>query len=62
METRSVGSPSVSWTEFSETFLAKFDPRSLKDRLGDQFSRMEQGTMTVFDYEEDFMSSPGMPL
>ncbi|WMV58826.1 hypothetical protein MTR67_052211 [Solanum verrucosum] len=54
MKTRRAGSPPVSWTEFSESFLARFVPRSLRDRLCDQFSRLEHGSMTVFEYEARF--------
>ncbi|XP_049390047.1 uncharacterized protein LOC125854509 [Solanum stenotomum] len=53
-ESRPAGSPSVSWSEFSEAFLARFMPRSVRDRLRDQFSRSEQGPMTVSEYETRF--------
>lgn len=35
-------------------FLARFVPRSLKDMLHDKFSRLEQGFMTVLEYEIRF--------
>ncbi|XP_015078162.1 uncharacterized protein LOC107021966 [Solanum pennellii] len=53
-ESRPAGSPHISWSEFSEAFLARFMPRSVKDRLRDQFSRLEQGSMTVSEYEARF--------
>ncbi|XP_049378066.1 LOW QUALITY PROTEIN: uncharacterized protein LOC125842802 [Solanum stenotomum] len=53
-ESRPVGSPPISWSEFSEAFLARFMPRSVRDRLRDQFSRLEQGPMTVSEYETRF--------
>ena len=54
IQTRPVGSPPVSWDEFSEAFLAKFIPRSVRDRLRDQFCRLEQGSMSVAEYETRF--------
>ncbi|KAH0641849.1 hypothetical protein KY290_033468 [Solanum tuberosum] len=53
-ESRLAGSPHVSWSEFSEAFLAQFMPRSVRDRLRDQFSRLEQGPMTVSEYKTRF--------
>ena len=54
LETRPAGSPPVTWTEFSEAFLARFIPRSIRDQLRDQFARLEQGSMTVSEYEARF--------
>ena len=34
--------------------MARFMPRSVRDRLRDQFSRLEQGSMTVSEYEARF--------
>ncbi|XP_004242076.2 uncharacterized protein [Solanum lycopersicum] len=53
-ESRPVGSPIISWSEFSEAFLAQFMPQSVRDRLRDQFSRLEQVSMTVSEYEARF--------
>ncbi|KAH0778698.1 hypothetical protein KY290_005125 [Solanum tuberosum] len=39
---------------FSEAFLAKFIPRRVRDRLRDQFCRLEQGSMSVAEYETRF--------
>ncbi|KAK4721344.1 hypothetical protein R3W88_011577 [Solanum pinnatisectum] len=39
-ESRPAGSPPISWNEFSKAFLARFMPRSVRDRLRDQFSRL----------------------
>jgi len=54
IQTRPVGSPPVSWDEFSEAFLAMFIPRSIRDRFRDQFCRLEQGSMSVAEYETRF--------
>ena len=43
LQSRLVGSPPVTWAQFSEAFLARFISRSVRDRLRDQFSRLEQG-------------------
>ncbi|KAH0642117.1 hypothetical protein KY289_033091 [Solanum tuberosum] len=51
---RPVGSPPVSWDEFSEAFLAKFILHSVRDRLRDQFCRLEQGSMSMAEYETRF--------
>ncbi|XP_015159123.1 uncharacterized protein [Solanum tuberosum] len=40
--------------EPSEAFLARFIPRSIRDQLRDQFARLEQGSMTVSEYEAQF--------
>ncbi|XP_069150444.1 uncharacterized protein [Solanum lycopersicum] len=53
-ESRPVGSPPISYSEFSEAFMARFMPRSVRDRLRDQFSRLEQVSMTVSEYEARF--------
>jgi len=53
-ESRPAGSPPVSWSEFSEAFLARFMPRSVRVRLRDQFSRLVSGPMTVLEYETRF--------
>ncbi|XP_015159293.1 uncharacterized protein [Solanum tuberosum] len=53
-ESRLVGSPPISWSESLEAFLVRFMPRSIRDRLRDQFSRLEQGLMTVSEYEMRF--------
>ncbi|XP_015169165.1 uncharacterized protein [Solanum tuberosum] len=54
LETRPAGSPPVTWTEFSEAFLARFISSSIRDQLRDQFARLEQGSMTVLEYEARF--------
>ncbi|XP_049388205.1 uncharacterized protein LOC125852522, partial [Solanum stenotomum] len=37
-----------------EAFLARFIPRCIRDQLRDQFARLEQGSMTVSEYEARF--------
>ncbi|XP_015169465.1 uncharacterized protein [Solanum tuberosum] len=54
LETRPAWFPPVTWTEFSKAFLARFIPRSIRDQLRDQFARLEQGSMTVSEYEARF--------
>lgn len=40
--------------QFFDAFLAKFVPRSLNDWLCDPFSKLEQGSMTMSEYEARF--------
>ena len=42
----------VSWTQFKEDFLEKFYPTVYKDQKIDDFFKLEQGTMSVKDYEK----------
>ena len=44
----------VSWTRFKEEFLKKFYPTVYKDKKIEEFHRLEQGTMSVSDYENKF--------
>ena len=54
VQTRPAGSPPITWAAFIEVFLARYMPRSLRDRLRDQFTRLEQGQMSVSEYEARF--------
>ena len=42
----------VSWTRFKEEFLEKFYPTVYKDQKIEEFFKLEQGTMSVTDYEK----------
>ena len=44
----------VSWTQFNEEFLEKFYPTIYKDQKIEEFFKLEQGTMSVTDYEKKF--------
>ena len=44
----------VSWTQFKEEFLEKFYPMFYKDQKIEEFFKLEQGTMSVTDYENKF--------
>lgn len=53
-KTRPINALPLTWVEFFEAFLTRFVPKSLRDRLHDQFIRLEQGPMTVTQYETRF--------
>ena len=44
----------VSWTQFKEEFLEKFYPTVYKDQKTEEFFKLEQGTMSMTDYEKKF--------
>ena len=44
----------VSWAQFKEEFTDKFVPTSYKDSKAEEFFRLEQGTLSVTDYERSF--------
>ena len=44
----------VSWAQFKEEFTDKFVPASYKDAKAEEFFRLEQGTLSVTDYEQSF--------
>ena len=44
----------VSWTQFKEDFLEKFYLTVYKDQKIKQIFKLEQGTMSVIDYEKKF--------
>ena len=44
----------VSWAQFKEEFTDKFVPASYRDAKAEEFFRLEQGTLSVTDYEESF--------
>ena len=45
----------VSWTQFKEEFLEKFYPTVYKDQKIEEFFKLEQGTMSMTDYEKKFL-------
>ena len=44
----------VSWVQFKEEFIDKFVPASYRDAKAEEFFRLEQGTLSVTDYERSF--------
>ena len=44
----------VSWTQFKEEFQEKFYPTVYKDHKIEEFFKLEQGAMSVTDYEKKF--------
>ena len=44
----------VSWAQFKEEFIDKFVPASYRDAKAEEFLRMEQGTLSMTDYERRF--------
>ncbi|KAJ1379079.1 Zinc finger, CCHC-type [Sesbania bispinosa] len=53
---RSVGSPLLAWGEFSQLFMARFLPESVKDGLDHEFERLEQNEwMSVSEYPQRFI-------
>ena len=44
----------VSWAQFKEEFTDKFIPASYRDAKAEEFFRLEQGTLSVTDYERSF--------
>lgn len=53
-DTKLAGVPSVTWGEFSKAFITQFIPRSLRDRLRDQFTHLKWGMITMSEYEMRF--------
>ena len=44
----------VSWNQFKEEFLEKFYSTIYEDQKIEEFFKLEQGTMSVTDYEKKF--------
>ena len=44
----------MSWAQFKEEFTDKFVPASYKDEKAEEFFRLEQGTLSVTEYERSF--------
>ncbi|XP_070053890.1 uncharacterized protein [Nicotiana tomentosiformis] len=48
------GSPPVTWSQFTQLFLDRYIPPSEREELRYQFEQLEQGQMSVTDYEARF--------
>ena len=44
----------MSWAQFKEEFTDKFVPASYRDAKAEEFFRLEQGILSVTDYERSF--------
>ena len=44
----------MSWARFKEEFTDKFVPASYRDTKAEEFFMLEQGTLSVTDYERSF--------
>ena len=44
----------VSWAKFKEEFTYNFVPASYRDAKAEELFRLEQGTLSVTDYERSF--------
>ena len=44
----------VFWAQFKEEFTYKFVPASYRDAKAEEFFRLEQGTLSVTEYERSF--------
>ena len=44
----------MSWAQFKEEFIDKFVPASYRDAKAEEFFRLEQGILSVTDYERSF--------
>lgn len=54
MARRPVDAPAMDWGQFNEIFLKRFVPYSLRHRRHDEIDRLQQGSMTVTEYETQF--------
>ncbi|XP_070034738.1 uncharacterized protein [Nicotiana tomentosiformis] len=55
MLTRPASSPPLTLDQFSQLFLEKFTPFTLREDYHRQFERLQQGSMTVTQYETQFV-------
>ncbi|XP_070036919.1 uncharacterized protein [Nicotiana tomentosiformis] len=55
MLTRLAGSPALTWDLISQLFLKKFIPFPLREDYRKHFERLQQGSMTVTQYETRFV-------
>ncbi|XP_070036289.1 uncharacterized protein [Nicotiana tomentosiformis] len=53
--TRPVDLPVLAWEQFSQLFLEKFVPITLREEYRRQFEHLQQGSMTVTQYETRFV-------
>ncbi|XP_055804368.1 uncharacterized protein LOC129873317 [Solanum dulcamara] len=54
VECRPAEAPPMTWATFSDCFMEKYIPRTLKDRRRDEFLNIEQWKMSVAAYESKF--------
>ncbi|XP_070057427.1 uncharacterized protein [Nicotiana tomentosiformis] len=55
MLTRPPGSPTLTWDQFSQLFLGKFITVTLREEYCRQFERLQQGSMTITQYDTRFV-------
>nr|XP_009769263.1 PREDICTED: uncharacterized protein LOC104220145 [Nicotiana sylvestris] len=55
MLTRPFGSPALTWDQFSQLFLEKFIPITLREDYQRQFECLQQGSMSVTQYKTRFV-------
>ncbi|XP_070046373.1 uncharacterized protein [Nicotiana tomentosiformis] len=53
--TRQAGSPALTWDQFSQLFIEKFLPIILREERRCRFVHLQQGSMTVTQYETHFV-------
>ncbi|XP_070050759.1 uncharacterized protein [Nicotiana tomentosiformis] len=53
--TRPAGSPALTWEQFPQLFLEKFVPITLREEYRRVFEHLQQGSMTVTQYETRFV-------
>ena len=54
ISSRPAGSYPLSWTQFTQVFLSKFIPHSERERKRTEFEGLQQGSMSVAEYEGKF--------
>ena len=54
LDSNPAGYPPMTWTQFSEVFLGKYMPLSVREHLRDKFTALRQDFMTVVEYEVRF--------
>ena len=54
ISSRPAGSPLLSWTQFTQVFLDKFVPDSERESKRAEFEGLQQGGMSVAEYESKF--------
>ncbi|XP_070037159.1 uncharacterized protein [Nicotiana tomentosiformis] len=52
---RPANSLTLTWEQFSQLFLEKFNPITLREEYRRQFERLQHGSMTVTQYETRFI-------
>ena len=52
---RAPGSPPLTWADFRAGFQGRFISRTTRESLRFQFERLEQGSMSISEYESRFL-------